>query len=1703
MFFRFLLYLIIFFLPLLAYGDDNLPQISTGFPIISTQQATLNVIAPNGTVTGTVGNSNISCVNNSGQCSATIATNTNVNLTATGSNFSSWSGCPSSNGSICVFDITQNTSVTANFTVSSNNSSNNLPVITSHELGLDLIYRLNAVSVTVMFQNAGYFDLERSTDQINYTRIYCTDSGSMGIGKGDEQIQPGVTYWYRVRMSTQPVSCFSNANWSAFSVPYQVIVPSEIVKLMIAYPQNGKVTGTVENQSVNCGNSNGECQINATINSPVNLIANADDGYSFNGWIGCPVPSTNSNCMFDLTQRTEVDVNFAPIPQSNKPPIASFTLNSTTGTTPLTVSVTQNSSSDPDGSIAKYEWKTSDNQTSTAITPSFTFASAGEYNITLTVTDDKGAITNSAAQKVTVSATPFITVTPTFEERITADYYHTCSLKTDKSAVCWGENDYGQGNIPPEITFNQISTSSSFSCGLKTDGSVICWGGGYGGTPPTDKFTQISIGNGHSGHACGLKTDGGILCWGYNSQGQSSQPSGVFTQVSAGYFDTCGLKTDGSVLCWGANNHGQGRPPVGTFSQISVGWSHSCGVKTDGSILCWGNNYSGQSNSPSGTFIQVSTGGAYTCGLKTDHTVICWGYALDSINGVTNSPPDKFVQIVSGYYHACGLKAEGSVVCWGAGKTNEDKGTDNGTEYGQSIVPSELSSDTSIDNASDVSLQIMPSDNGIVSGVIGSGMLYCGNGDNVLGSHCTVNFPTNPIPFSPVIQAVPKAGYSFVAWSDPSICPNATADLCNPVLSGGKTLSLSATFKLNGEPTIDPNVTVGGNVTTTPTISNVRLSSSIFEPGKQVEISWNSTGQTKYVIYLYDDSSNSLMSDAACPSNSFHPTLGSACLLYETSSNSSIKWTVPWVLPAGHYTFKVAVGNGNNWSDVVVATSPQEALIYLEIIPPTNGIISGYIGSSTIYCGNGDNNVIGDKCSAQGFSANIMRILTATPKQGFVFSEWSDASVCLFVTDTSCLPTTTGSNAKLTANFTATETPKPIVRIVAAKVPDKITFGENFDVTLQFIPDTMQPADGIQIYLEFDPSKLRVNKVTNSGVLDFELQNEIGGNYIDFAASVFGNSPPLTPFDLVTINFTALESTGEIGTLLHFDSTKSQVAHLGEYIPQEYSDIKFVIEDILQCKVNLQGRNSVPSSSWETELKLYFNGTFYTVNTDDSGYCVLPQSIPLGDHSICVKNSHTLASRVGPPLVANSDNVVDFGLLLEGDVDDDNKIGVSDMSEFHKLTDFSKNYHEQADLNADGQVNMTDANLLKSNFGRPKLGETGFCQWNETEKTYRRGTRDGKDSNAVLTTSLIPTGLMVNDSFAVDILVQMDDIQAVDASAVYLNFNPSALQANRLISKSNLDFELLNEIDNSKGEINYAASIWNNHPIVGTFTLVTIEFTVLTLGGEQTLSFSMVSPRNSDTVSMGESVLNMKSVGVNFSEMQGTAECLLYGVQDQGVNDSIFFTVDPLNGNVKQIGDICEGCDIEATAIDPFTNEMYLGSGDNAIEYPKGHLYKLNPITGTLRSVGDTGFTDISGLSFDDNGVLWGWAKGQGLVILNIRSGQGELVLPSLAELSDLTWDSNYQNLYGVIGKELWSYTPATGETPIKLCDNLPYKTEAIKVLPLSILPEGLILLGTHSNKKLELRIFDMITCQLHKESNFIVGYDDVEGLTMPVAACK
>jgi len=98
----------------------------------------------------------------------------------------------------------------------------------------------------------------------------------------------------------------------------------------------------------------------------------------------------------------------------NPVPTASFTFSCSN----LSCTFNGGGSSDTDGgSIVSYSWNFGDGSTGTGATPSKTYASAGSYNVTLTVTDNGGA-TGSQTRSVSVTApTTGIDLTVTMSKR--------------------------------------------------------------------------------------------------------------------------------------------------------------------------------------------------------------------------------------------------------------------------------------------------------------------------------------------------------------------------------------------------------------------------------------------------------------------------------------------------------------------------------------------------------------------------------------------------------------------------------------------------------------------------------------------------------------------------------------------------------------------------------------------------------------------------------------------------------------------------------------------------------------------------------------------------------------------------------------------------------------------------------------------------------------------------------------------------------------------------------------------------------------------------------------------------------------------------------------------------------------------------------------------------------------------------------------
>ena len=94
-----------------------------------------------------------------------------------------------------------------------------------------------------------------------------------------------------------------------------------------------------------------------------------------------------------------------PPPAENQPPTAAFTQSCTT----LTCTFDARTSTDPEGAALTYGWdfgeSASADNTATGVTASHTYAAAGTYSVTLTVTDPDG-LASTSTQSVVVSDTP-------------------------------------------------------------------------------------------------------------------------------------------------------------------------------------------------------------------------------------------------------------------------------------------------------------------------------------------------------------------------------------------------------------------------------------------------------------------------------------------------------------------------------------------------------------------------------------------------------------------------------------------------------------------------------------------------------------------------------------------------------------------------------------------------------------------------------------------------------------------------------------------------------------------------------------------------------------------------------------------------------------------------------------------------------------------------------------------------------------------------------------------------------------------------------------------------------------------------------------------------------------------------------------------------------------------------------------------------
>lgn len=233
--------------------------------------------------------------------------------------------------------------------------------------------------------------------------------------------------------------------------------------------------------------------------------------------------------------------------------------------------------------------------------------------------------------------------------------------------------------------------------------------------------------------------------------------------------------------------------------------------------------------------------------------------------------------------------------------------------------------------------------------------------------------------------------------------------------------------------------------------------------------------------------------------------------------------------------------------------------------------------------------------------------------------------------------------------------------------------------------------------------------------------------------------------------------------------------------------------------------------------------------------------------------------------------------------------------------------------------------------------------------------------------------------------------------------------------------------------------------------------------------------------------LSILGEGVTLSGDTGEIpQCPIYGIQDNGINNTQFFMIDPITRQVMMLGDEHKKADIEGMSAHPTTGQLYGTSGDKTDQ--QGYLYLIDKQTGDINSIGATGFNEVDGLAFHPSGVLWGSAVGKGLITINPETAESELIVPFKDEIEDIVFNADGSILYAAQDSHIWSFD---GQDLKVVCSNLPNQIEA-----LSIVPGNALMFSFHHDKRNYIHVLDIDTCTVIEEQGLPTGLNDIEGLT-------
>lgn len=234
---------------------------------------------------------------------------------------------------------------------------------------------------------------------------------------------------------------------------------------------------------------------------------------------------------------------------------------------------------------------------------------------------------------------------------LAAGYGHVVFICENGAAVAFGDNDYGQIEIPSG-RFIACAAGWHHTLWVRSDGAAVASGRNDNGQcrvpdlPTGLRYTGAAAGWSHS---VLLRSDGQAVAFGYDGEGRCTIPTlplyRRYVSVACGVYHTCLVRDDGIAVAVGKDDHGQASvPDMGQhgYWRAGAGNLHTILLTADGEAVCFGDGSSGECTPPplpdGLRYVKATGGDAFTVLLRSDGSVVAFGSHAD---GRTDVPAGR------------------------------------------------------------------------------------------------------------------------------------------------------------------------------------------------------------------------------------------------------------------------------------------------------------------------------------------------------------------------------------------------------------------------------------------------------------------------------------------------------------------------------------------------------------------------------------------------------------------------------------------------------------------------------------------------------------------------------------------------------------------------------------------------------------------------------------------------------------------------------------------------------------------------------------------------------------------------------------------------------------------------------------------------------------------------------------------------------